>query len=80
MVKTTVHLPDDLVVRAKAEANRRRTSLRALIERSLRRELETASSEDLEALLSSLQEELPGLWRGVDADEYVDEQRSGWDD
>ena len=54
-------------MRAKAEANRRRTSLRALIERSLRRELESPSSEDLEALLSSLREELPGLRRGVDA-------------
>ena len=79
-MKTTIHLPDDLVVRAKAEANRRRTSLRAVIERGLRRELETPSSEDLEALLTSLHEELPGLWQGVDADEYVDEQRSGWDD
>ncbi len=38
-VKTTIELPDDLLIEAKTTAARRRTTLRALIEQSLRREL-----------------------------------------
>ena len=38
-MKTTVDLPDDLLVEAKKQAIERRTTLRALIEQSLRREL-----------------------------------------
>ena len=39
-MKTTLDLPDDLaLIEAKAVAARRRTTLRALIEQSLRREL-----------------------------------------
>jgi hypothetical protein len=38
-MKTTVELPDELFVRAKKRAAERRTTLRDLIERGLRREL-----------------------------------------
>jgi hypothetical protein len=38
-MKTTVDLPDDLLIRAKKRAAETRTSLRLLIERGLRREL-----------------------------------------
>jgi len=38
-MKTTVDLPDDLLIRAKKHAAETRTSLRVLIERGLRREL-----------------------------------------
>jgi hypothetical protein len=38
-MKTTVELPDDLFVAAKKRAVERRTTLRDLIERGLRREL-----------------------------------------
>jgi hypothetical protein len=38
-MKTTVDLPDDLLIEAKAVAARRRTTLRDLITRSLRREI-----------------------------------------
>jgi hypothetical protein len=38
-VKTTVELPDDLLISAKKTAAERRTTLRDLIERGLRREL-----------------------------------------
>ena len=38
-MKTTVELPDDLFVSAKKAAAERRTTLRDLIERGLRREL-----------------------------------------
>lgn len=42
-MKTTVDLPDDLLVEAKKYAAEKRTTIRALIERGLRREL---SKED----------------------------------
>ena len=38
-MKTTVDLPDDLLIRAKKRAAETRTPLRTLIERGLRREL-----------------------------------------
>lgn len=38
-MKTTVELPDDLLISAKKTAAERRTTLRDLIERGLRREL-----------------------------------------
>lgn len=38
-MKTTLELPDDLLMEAKAVAVRRRTTLRAIFERALRREL-----------------------------------------
>jgi hypothetical protein len=40
-VKTTVELPDELLVAAKKRAAETRTTLRRLLERGLRRELET---------------------------------------
>ena len=44
-MKTTVDLPDDLLIRAKKRAAETRTPLRVLIERGLRRELSfTATS------------------------------------
>jgi hypothetical protein len=38
-MKTTVDLPDDLLIAAKKRAAETRTTLRAILERSLRREL-----------------------------------------
>jgi hypothetical protein len=38
-MKTTVEIPDDLLVEAKKHAAEHRTTIRALIERGLRREL-----------------------------------------
>ena len=43
-MKTTVDLPDDLLVRAKKRAAETRTPLRVLIERGLRRELASAAT------------------------------------
>ena len=42
-MKTTVDLPDELLIRAKKRAAETRTPLRVLIERGLRRELASAS-------------------------------------
>jgi hypothetical protein len=49
-MKTTIELPDDLLIAAKSAAARRRTTLKALVEHALRREIEqvcTTSSEDM---------------------------------
>ena len=42
-MKTTVDLPDELLIRAKKRAAETRTPLRVLIERGLRRELASSS-------------------------------------
>ena len=44
-VKTTVDLPEDLLIAAKKRAAETRTTLRELVERSLRRELQTEQNE-----------------------------------
>ena len=45
-MKTTVDLPDDLLIRAKKRAAETRTPLRVLIERGLRRELASAAAHN----------------------------------
>ena len=45
-MKTTVELPDDLLIRAKKRAAETRTPLRVLIERGLRRELASSSAHN----------------------------------
>jgi len=44
-MKTTLELPDDLLVAAKTLAASRRTTLRALVEHALRREIAPAATE-----------------------------------
>ena len=44
-MKTTVELPDDLVVEVKKAAAERRTTMRDLVERGLRRELASGARE-----------------------------------
>jgi hypothetical protein len=39
-MKTTLDLPDDLLIEAKAVAARRRTTLKAIVEHALRREVQ----------------------------------------
>lgn len=39
-MKTTLDLPDDLLIEAKSMAARRRTTLKALVEHALRREIQ----------------------------------------
>lgn len=39
-MKTTLDLPDDLLIEAKAVAARRRTTLKAIVEHALRREIQ----------------------------------------
>ena len=44
-MKTTIELPDDLLIAAKKRAAETRTTLRELMERSLRRELQAQQNE-----------------------------------
>ena len=46
-MKTTLDLPDDLLIEAKAVAARRRTTLKQMVEHALRRELAGAPSATL---------------------------------
>ena len=48
-MKTTLDLPDDLLIEAKAIAVQRRTTLKALVEHALRRELLGVHSEKEDA-------------------------------
>ncbi|HEY3172005.1 MAG TPA: DUF2191 domain-containing protein [Thermoanaerobaculia bacterium] len=45
-MKTTVDLPDELLIAAKKRAAETRTTLRAILERALRRELARRSAEE----------------------------------
>lgn len=76
-MKTTVVLPDDLVVSAKQVAARDRTNLRSLVESGLRREL-AARKESQEHPVRALMALDPSPWRGVDADAYVAQRREDW--
>ncbi len=40
LMKTTLELPDELLIEAKAVANRRRVTLKSMIEHALRREIQ----------------------------------------
>lgn len=44
-MKTTLDLPDELLIEAKATAVRRRTTLRSIVEHALRREIGAGSNE-----------------------------------
>ena len=45
-MKTTLDLPDDLLIEAKSLAARRKTTLRAIVESALRREMRPAAVMD----------------------------------
>jgi len=48
-MKTTLDLPDDLLIEAKAVAARRRTTLKAMVEHALRREIAPAVELDADS-------------------------------
>lgn len=62
-MKTTIELPDELLARAKAIAAERRTSLKAIIEHALRRELSEAEKSEKECDWSSNEYGFPVLNR-----------------
>ena len=61
-MKTTLNLPDELLIEAKIVAARRRTTLRAIVEHALRREIDVESNEsdnELDAYIETTPEGLP---------------------
>ena len=62
-MKTTLEIPDALLIEAKTAAARRRTTLRALVESALRREIfpATTSSTGPSAFIEHGPNELPCL-------------------
>ena len=68
-MKTTVELPDELLIAAKKRAIERRTTLRELVTRGLRRELEQPRHRGRRVDLDSLRRRISvhgGLPPGVD--------------
>ena len=79
-MRTTLDLDDALAIEAKKAALDRRTTLRALVQDSLRLLLHGSTSRN--ARPASPLDELRGLhrklWAGTDPDEYVRQQRRDW--
>ncbi len=48
-MKTTLDLPDDLLIEAKAVAAKRRTTLKAMVEHALRREIGQSDSPEVDS-------------------------------
>jgi predicted deacylase len=79
-MKTTVELPDAVLVRAKTVAIARKTTLRQLILNGLLRELQSSSAGQAGNLhpVESLRVLESDLWADVKADQYVESQRQNW--
>ena len=77
-MKTTVELPDNLVLKAKQAALSRKTTRRALIERGLQRELADPSASSTRPL-EQLRQLDTSVWEDTDPDAYVAEMREGWE-
>ncbi|MEM1157205.1 MAG: type II toxin-antitoxin system VapB family antitoxin [Verrucomicrobiota bacterium] len=58
-MKTTLEIEDSLLVQAKTVAAQRRTTLRAVVEHALRREVEPKASEDYDRLIEIAEDGMP---------------------
>ena len=77
-MKTTVELPDELLLLAKQAALERRTTLKALILNGLSRELKDPSSLYYRPL-DGLRQLDSSVWEGTSSDDYVTSMRKGWE-
>ena len=77
-MKTTVELPDELLLLAKQVALERRTTLKALILNGLSRELKDPSSLYYRPL-DGLRQLDSSVWEGTRSDDYVASMRKGWE-
>jgi len=79
----TLDLPPDLEVQVKAEANRRGQSVSDLISEvmsALLRQSESLSARDqVRHSIMELRGIGKGVWRGIDVDAYINEERNSWD-
>jgi len=76
-MKTTVDLPESLVLRAKRAALDRRLSLKTLVMNGLEREIASPSPAASHPLVG-LRELDVSVWEGVNPDTYVAELRASW--
>lgn len=76
-MKTTFDLPESLVFEAKKAALNRKVTLRTLVERGLRREIENPSPPAASPL-QSLRSLDASIWAQTPADRYVDDLRKDW--
>lgn len=76
-MKTTFDLPESLVFEAKKTALTRKVTLRTLVERGLRRELDDPSPP-ASSPLQSLRALDASIWSGTPADTYVEDLRKDW--
>lgn len=60
-MKTTLDLPDDLLIEAKTIAARQRTTLKAIVEHALRRELGGAANRTVRAAFTHNEHGFPVL-------------------
>lgn len=77
-MKTTVELPDELLLLAKRAALERGTTLRMLIENGLARELKDPS-EAVYRQLDGVRQLDTSVWEGTSSDDYVTSMRKGWE-
>lgn len=77
-MKTTVELPDELLLLAKRAALERGTTLRALIENGLSRELKDPS-DGVYRQLDGVRQLDASVWEGTSPDDYVTSMRKGWE-
>jgi hypothetical protein len=77
-VKTTIDLPDALLMRAKRAALERRTTLRDIVQKGLLRELDSASPTP-KGPVASLRTVDTSIWNSMDANAYVDSLRTNWE-
>ena len=76
-MKTTIDLPEELVLQAKMVALSRKTTLRSLVLQGLKREILNPTSEMLSPI-RTLQNLDSGLWADIPADQYVETLREDW--
>jgi hypothetical protein len=78
-MKTSMQLPDFVVLEAKKLALERRCTFRDLVLAGLQRELREARKESVSTIVSRLRKGVQDrYWGEVGADQYVAEERSGW--
>lgn len=77
-MKTTIELPDELLLQAKRAAVDRRTTLKALVLSGLRHELALSEPRVSHPIL-----EIASIrgsdWQSIDANNYVEQERNGWE-
>lgn len=77
-MKTTIEVPDDLILEAKKTALNRKTTLRALMLSGLRRELAHSEPNARHALLDIAS--VGGRdWQKTDALDDLEKQRNAWE-